>query len=101
MPALPGAGVTWRSLAWGSHSWGRGPPGTPSQHLQGPLFLSYCPPPPHCSPPPSGPLYLIPTLGSISRPYSEALSPPLSSLLIVPTARIKGHHCQPKRLSAY
>ena len=80
---------------------GKRSPGTPSQHLQGPLFLSYWPPHhPAALLPHQGPS-IIPTLGSVSRPYSEALSPQLSSFLIVPTAGIKGHHCQHNRLSAY
>lgn len=78
MPALPGAGVTWRSVAWGSHSWGRGLPGTPSQHLQGLLFLSYWPPPtPLLSSPIGAPL-------SHSHPWKR-----LKALLRGPLATIK------------
>lgn len=45
VPTLPGVGVTWHSLARGSYFWGRSTPGTPSQHLQGLLFLCYPNPP--------------------------------------------------------
>ena len=49
--------------------------GTPSQHLQGLLFLRYHPHPNPSSASPLRPLYLIPTLGSASGPCSEALPP--------------------------
>ena len=44
MPALLGAGVTWHSLAGGSHGWGRRHPREPLPDLQGLLFLCYHPP---------------------------------------------------------
>ena len=74
VPARLGTGVTWHSLAEDSHWWGRRRPGDPFPAPAG-AAVPVLPPPTPSSAPPSRPLYLIPTLGSVAGPCSEALLP--------------------------
>ena len=85
MPALLGAGVTWHSLAGGSHGWGRRHPREPLPDLQGLLFLCYHPPPIPALHPHHGP--------SISFPPLEASQGPPATMKLLPNRS----NCRNKR----